>query len=102
MPKWQASGDHREGPTQTPGTSQRDSAPKVNALITTDSRRPEDDTKIISRLLFPWIWMVLFVVAVIIVVKVYEQKGVITPSQKNTYNLVTTALIVFLSLSFYV
>ena len=54
------------------------------------------------KLLLPWIWTVAFAIALIIVVKVYEDKGVLTSSQKNAYNLITTGLILFLGLSFYV
>ena len=60
------------------------------------------DSRSSVRLLFPWIWAVAFAIALIIVVKVYEAKGVLTPSQKAAFNVITTGLILFLGLSFYV
>ena len=54
------------------------------------------------KLLFPWIWTVIFLLSIIVTVKVFEQKNIITPMQKNTFNIISTALIVLLSLSFYV
>lgn len=44
----------------------------------------------------------IFLVVLVVFVKVFEQKGVLTPTLKNTFNLLSTALIVLLSLSFYV
>lgn len=58
--------------------------------------------KLSFKLLFPWICTAVFLVFLIITVRVYEQKDVITSSQKNNFNLISTALIVFLTPSFYV
>ena len=55
-----------------------------------------------ESLSFPWICTVLFIVAYVIVVIVYDQKNVFTPSEKHVFDFVTTGLSVFLGLSFYV
>lgn len=57
---------------------------------------------ILSNLIFPWISTVTFVATVIALVRGYEQKGVMTPSDKDIFNILSTALILFLALSFYV
>ncbi|KAG8527180.1 uncharacterized protein KY384_008610 [Bacidia gigantensis] len=49
------------------------------------------------RLLLPGAFTTTFVVAVIIVVKAYQTKAVLTPSQKNAYNVLSIGFIIFLS-----
>ena len=94
--KPQASGESRAGPV---GATSPGSPPTVK-----DGKLAKQDADFRSslRLLFTWIWTVAFAIALIIVVKVYEAKGILTTSQKNAYNLITTGLILFLGLSFYV
>ena len=60
------------------------------------------DISIIAKLLFQWIWTITFAVALLIVIKVYDAKAILTPSQKDQYNFWTTGLILFLGLSFFV
>lgn len=68
-------------------------------LINSTSSTPR---KTYLGLLFLWFWTVVFAVLLVIVIKVYEAKGVLTKWQKDTYNFITTGLIFFLGLSFYV
>jgi hypothetical protein len=51
------------------------------------------------RLLLPWAFTTLFAGAVYALVKVYHTKGVLTPSQKNAYNVLSTGLFIFLGAS---
>ena len=87
-----------EGPAGVSAT------PSMEPLILSPHPRLLNSPKLSKYflLIFPWIWTVIFLVAVIIFVKVFEQEDVMTPTQKNTFNLLSTALIVVLSLSFYV
>ena len=50
--------------------------------------------------LVPWTFTILLLVVTVIIVKVFEAKGVITPWQKNEYQFLTTAIILLLALSF--
>ena len=78
------------------------SGPESDVSPLISPAQPPDDFRTHLRLLFPGLWTVAFAVVLVIVVKVYEAKGVLTPSQKNAYNVVTTGLILFVGLSFYV
>lgn len=51
------------------------------------------------RLLLPWAFTTLFAGAVYALVKVYHTKGVLTPSQKNAYNVLSTGLFIILGAS---
>jgi hypothetical protein len=51
------------------------------------------------RLLLPWGFTTLFAGAVYALVKVYNTKGVLTPSQKNAYNVLSVGLSIFLGAS---
>ena len=62
----------------------------------------DSNAHIYTNLLVSWVWTILFEVALVIVVKVYENKGVLTDTQKDTFNTISTGLILFLGLSFYV
>lgn len=82
------------------GQSQQISASAISPsspLIT----RPAEPQQFI-KLFFPMGWTISFTIALVIVIKVYEGKGILTPSQKNAFNFITTGLILFLGLSFYV
>lgn len=82
----------------------------TGGVSATPSREPlvpprrRDSSKVSKyfMLVFPWLWTIIFLLVLIIFVKVFEQKHVMTPAQKNTFNALSTALIVLLSLSFYV
>ncbi|KAL9630936.1 MAG: hypothetical protein Q9164_006165 [Protoblastenia rupestris] len=56
---------------------------------------------IFLRLLFPWIGTILFTASVVGLVFGFRAKGVITPTQKSTYNLLVTVLILILGLNFF-
>ena len=57
---------------------------------------------LLVKLLSLWALTVTFTVLVLVIVLVYKAKGVITPAQKTTFNVLLTALILFLGLSFFV
>lgn len=84
--------------------SQGDSHSHEGPPPTSNSTNPARPSEIrpYLRLLFPWFWTVAFVVWLVIVIRVYEAKGVLTKWQKDTFNFITTGLILFLGLSFYV
>lgn len=54
------------------------------------------------KLIFPWIWTILFLASYIGLVEAYIRKNIFTSAQKNAFNFISTALIVLLGLSFYV
>lgn len=54
------------------------------------------------KLFFRWLWTLIFSLLVFAVAKVYQDKGNITKTQKGTYNLVQTILILVLGLNFFV
>ena len=51
------------------------------------------------RLFFPWAWTIAFSIAILIVVVEYNKHGVLTPEQKNQFNILTTGFILFLGLT---
>ncbi len=51
------------------------------------------------RLLLPWTFTTLVAGAVYALVKVYHTKGVLTPSQKDAFNVLSTGLFIFLGAS---
>ena len=64
----------------------------ISSLPNTQPRRT-------LRLLLPWTFTTIFAVAVIVLVKLYQTEGILTPSQKNTYNVLSTGLVIFLGAS---
>lgn len=86
------------------GTGGVKTTPSTEPLVVSPPSRLRDSLKLSKHftLLFSWLWTIIFLVVLIIFVKAFEQKNVMTPTQKNTFNLLSTALIVILSLSFYV
>ena len=60
------------------------------------------NASLLWMLIFPWIWTLILVVSIIGVVRAYEQKGVITRNDKYAFNVLSTLIILFLGLSFYV
>lgn len=54
------------------------------------------------KLLSFWVGTIVFTALVVLLVMVYWGTGVITPTQKNTYNLASVVLILILGLSFFV
>lgn len=54
------------------------------------------------KLLSLWVGTIVFTALVVMLVIVYRRTGVITPAQKNTYNLASVVLILILGLSFFV
>ena len=59
------------------------------------------DFKTFVKLLSLWIWTIVLTILLVVTVNIYEAKGVITSAQKDTYNVLTTALILLLGLSFF-
>jgi hypothetical protein len=51
---------------------------------------------------FRWIGTVVFSIFVITTLKIYEDKGNISPGQKATFNVIITALSLGLGLNFFV
>ena len=62
--------------------------------------RSEARSRSFLRSLLQWAWTVGLLVALIVIVKVYESKHIITPPQKNQYQFLTTAIILLLGLAF--
>lgn len=56
----------------------------------------------IWKLLVRWLWTLLFAIFIFVVVKIYLAKGNITKSQKATFNLIQTALILAMGLNIFV
>lgn len=54
------------------------------------------------KLFLPWIWTLVLATLVVVLGTVYQRIGVITPSQKMTYNLASMVLVLILGLSFFV
>ncbi len=54
------------------------------------------------KLLSFWVGTIFFTALVVMLVMVYWGTGVITPTQKNTYNFASVVLILILGLSFFV
>lgn len=52
--------------------------------------------------LFLWTVTIVFAVLVLAIVLIYKAKGVLTPAQKSTFNILLIILILFLGLSFFV
>ena len=86
------------------GTGGVSATPSREPLVVSPPSRLQGSPKLskYGMLLFPWLCTTIFLVVVILFVKIFEQKNVLTPTQKNTFNLISTGLIVLLSLSFYV
>ena len=53
------------------------------------------------KLILPWAWTILLTITLVVVVKVYAGKGVITSHEKDSFNGLSTALILLLGLSFF-
>lgn len=51
------------------------------------------------RLLLPWAFTIIFASAFVVLVKLYQAKGVLSPLQKHSYNVLAIGLILFLSAS---
>ena len=82
------------------GSTLRDSSVNIKAshqrgALTSRTHRP------IKRLLLMWVWTLAVMAAIVAIVISYRNKGVITHSQKNTFNGLTTALILLLGLSYF-
>ena len=58
--------------------------------------------KLLLKLLLFWIGTILWTAAMIGLVFGYKAKGVLTPAQKSTYNLLQTVVILILGLTFFV
>lgn len=56
----------------------------------------------LSKLLIQWIATITLTSLVVGIVTVHSAKGVLTPSEKDTYNILSTILILGLGLSFFV
>lgn len=72
--------------------------------LQTDSSSGPSHTRrrTLLKLLSFWVGTIVFTALVVILVMVYRGTGVITPTQKNTYNLASVVLILILGLSFFV
>lgn len=51
---------------------------------------------------FRWVLTVIFICLVVATVKIYQDKGVITRTQKDTFNVITVALSLALGINFFV
>jgi hypothetical protein len=51
---------------------------------------------------FRWVLTVIFICLVVATVKIYQDKGVITRTQKHTFNVITVALSLALGINFFV
>lgn len=67
-------------------------------------RQEEESTNLrkVFNLLGRWVLTIVFSISIFVVAKTYLAKGNITKTQKATYNLIQTALILALGLSFFV
>lgn len=67
-------------------------------------RQAEESTNLrkVLNLLGRWVLTIVFSISIFVVAKTYLAKGIITKTQKATYNLIQTALILALGLSFFV
>ncbi len=63
---------------------------------------PYTRRRTLIKLLSFWVGTIVFTALVVMLVMVYWSTGVITPNQKNTYNLASVVLILILGLSFFV
>ncbi|KAL8666575.1 MAG: hypothetical protein Q9202_001373 [Teloschistes flavicans] len=88
------SGDLRErhGPTE----ASRSNSP--HPLIP-GSQQSHEPSNRVRGLLAPWIWTLIFAIALVIVIRVYGAKSILQPSQKNEFQFITTGLLLFLGLS---
>ena len=91
------SADHPQKPSQDNYNNNNDNHPAGRR----HRRHHHHQHATVRRLLFPWIWTILLTVTLIVVVKVYEGKDVITAHEKDSFNGLSTALILLLGLSFF-
>lgn len=56
----------------------------------------------IWKLLVRWLWTLVFIIFIFMIAKIYLAKGNITKSQKATFNLIQTVLILALGLNIFV
>lgn len=88
------------------GRSKHGYQQSMTANTMTSTAQYFDHSKQTRRLFFlytlRWLCTVLFSSLIIATLKVYERKGNLTPSQKNTFNVIITALGLGLGLNFFV
>lgn len=84
----------REDPAASP-------APSAQSI---HKQRQEESTNLrkILNLLGRWVLTIVFTTLILVVAKIYLDKGNITKTQKATYNLTQTALTLALGLNFFV
>lgn len=88
------SGDLRE--RHGPSEASRSNSP--HPLIP-GSQQSHEPSNRVRGLLAPWIWTLIFAIALVIVIRVYGAKSILQPSQKNEFQFITTGLLLFLGLS---
>ena len=65
---------------------------------TFDSR--EQTRRLLSKQFFRWLWTALFVVMILVTFRIYQGKGIMTSTEKTTYNTIITGLSLGLALNF--
>jgi hypothetical protein len=98
------------GEAQPPSGSGAIDSGTNRAGRTTSEPRPAPDLvtpnhaegKIFIKLLMPWIGTIISAIVLVVVVRIYEAKHIITSAQKDAYNLLTIAWILLLGLNFFV
>lgn len=77
--------------------------PTTSSALSVDDRRQEGSTHLskekILKMLGRWVWTAVFTILILAVAKIYLAKGNITKTQKSTYHLIQTALILALGLN---
>jgi len=84
-----------------PGT-EAGGIPATSLQTDIPSGPPHTRRRTLLKLLSFWVGTIVFTALVVMLVMVYWGTGVITPTQKNTYNLASVVLILILGLSFFV
>lgn len=77
------------------------SAPSAQIIHKQPQEEPNNLRKVL-KLLGRWILTIVFTILILVVARTYLDKGIITKTQKATYNLIQTALTLALGLNFFV
>ena len=75
---------------------------KMSYVRVNSPNGPQPAQKLFIKVVLLWIWTIFLTALIVAIVFIYVAKGNITSAQKDTYNLLTTALILLLGLSFLV
>lgn len=75
--------------------------PSAHSIHKEPQEGPTNLRKVLA-LLGRWVLTIVFTILILVVAKTYLDKGNITKTQKATYNLIQTALILALGLNFFV